>query len=105
MKGKVRSNEPPSTPSTPRSKRLRGFGGGVRVGIRNVQVLHLDLKAVDGNYVDLRYFVDNPNQYERRSLCFQRIIRLLGGGCITGWMEAIAGCNLCWISIAAKAWY
>ncbi|PLZ15363.1 hypothetical protein CEN49_26100 [Fischerella thermalis CCMEE 5273] len=36
--------------------------------IRNVQVLHLDLKAVDGNYVELRYFVDNPNQYARRSL-------------------------------------
>ncbi|WP_180976769.1 hypothetical protein [Fischerella thermalis] len=27
-----------------------------------MQVLHPDLKAVDGNYVDLRYFVNNPNQ-------------------------------------------
>jgi tetratricopeptide (TPR) repeat protein len=31
-----------------------------------VQILHLDLKAVAENYVELRYFVDNPNQYERR---------------------------------------
>ncbi|WP_278561708.1 hypothetical protein [Fischerella thermalis] len=67
-----------------------------------MQVLHPDLKAVDGNYVDLRYFVNNPNQYERRSLCFQRIIRLLGGGCITGWMGAIAGCNPYWIGIGGR---
>ncbi|MFN6518952.1 MAG: hypothetical protein RMY29_031285 [Nostoc sp. CreGUA01] len=31
-----------------------------------MQTLHLDLKPVAENYVELRYFVDNPNQYEKR---------------------------------------
>ena len=30
--------------------------------------LHLDLKAVAGNYVELRYFTDNYNKYEKRFL-------------------------------------
>ncbi|MER3493899.1 MAG: hypothetical protein C4323_17240 [Mastigocladus sp. ERB_26_2] len=40
-----------------------------------MQVLHFDLKAVDGNYVELRYFVDNPKQYERRSLCLKNLLQ------------------------------
>ncbi|PMB42496.1 hypothetical protein CEN41_14995 [Fischerella thermalis CCMEE 5330] len=43
-----------------------------------MQVLHLALKAVDGNYVELRYFVDNPNQYERRSLPLSEVEDLIG---------------------------
>ncbi|WP_243713836.1 CHAT domain-containing protein [Nostoc sp. 106C] len=31
-----------------------------------MQTLHLDLKPVDGNYVELRYFIDNPNEYQKR---------------------------------------
>ena len=33
-----------------------------------MQILHLDLKAVAGNYVELRYFTDNYNQYTKRTL-------------------------------------
>lgn len=42
-----------------------------------MQTLHLDLKPVDDNYVELRYFVDNPNQYEKRSLCLTEIADLI----------------------------
>ncbi|WP_414581184.1 tetratricopeptide repeat protein [Scytonema sp. PCC 10023] len=42
-----------------------------------MKVLHLDLKQVAGSYVELRYFVDNPNQYERRSLPLEQIADLL----------------------------
>jgi tetratricopeptide (TPR) repeat protein len=42
-----------------------------------VKVLHLDLKQVAGNYVELRYFVDNPNQYQPRSLPLEQIADLL----------------------------
>ncbi|MDZ8051588.1 MAG: tetratricopeptide repeat protein [Aulosira sp. ZfuVER01] len=42
-----------------------------------MQILHLDLKPVDENYVELRYFVDNPNQYERRSLALTEIADLI----------------------------
>ncbi|WYM03593.2 MAG: tetratricopeptide repeat protein [Gloeotrichia echinulata CP02] len=45
--------------------------------MRNVQILHLDLKLVAENYVDLRYFVDNPNQYEKRSLPLSQIRDLI----------------------------
>jgi CHAT domain-containing protein/tetratricopeptide (TPR) repeat protein len=38
-----------------------------------VRILHLDLKLVADNSVELRYFFDNPNQYERRSLSLQDI--------------------------------
>ncbi len=31
-----------------------------------MQIIHLELKHIAGDYVELRYFVDNPNQYERR---------------------------------------
>ncbi|OKH14298.1 hypothetical protein NIES592_09480 [Fischerella major NIES-592] len=43
-----------------------------------MQVLHLALKAVDGNYVELRYFVDNPNEYERRLLPLSEVEDLIG---------------------------
>ena len=42
-----------------------------------MKVLHLDLKQVAGNCVELRYFVDNPNQYQRRSLPLEQIADLL----------------------------
>nr|MDZ8047224.1 tetratricopeptide repeat protein [Nostoc sp. DedQUE02] len=42
-----------------------------------MQTLHLDLKPVDENYVELRYFVDNPNQYEKRSLPLSEIADLI----------------------------
>jgi len=42
-----------------------------------VQILHLDLKAVAGNYVELRYFTDNYNKYERRTLPLSEITDLI----------------------------
>ena len=42
-----------------------------------MQILHLDLKAVSGNYVELRYFTDNYNQYERRTLPLSEINDLI----------------------------
>ena len=42
-----------------------------------MQILHLDLKAVDGNYVELRYFTDNYNKYERRTLPLSEISDLI----------------------------
>jgi len=39
--------------------------------------LHLDLKAVAGNYVELRYFTDNYNKYEKRSLSLSEITDLI----------------------------
>ncbi|BAY12917.1 tetratricopeptide repeat protein [Calothrix sp. NIES-2098] len=42
-----------------------------------MQTLHLDLKAIADNYVELRYFVDNPNEYERRSLPLTEIADLI----------------------------
>ncbi|MBE8997276.1 tetratricopeptide repeat protein [Nostoc sp. LEGE 12447] len=42
-----------------------------------MQTLHLDLKPVDENYVELRYFIDNPNKYERRSLPLSEIADLI----------------------------
>ncbi|MFK0729938.1 MAG: CHAT domain-containing protein, partial [Gloeotrichia echinulata HAB0833] len=45
--------------------------------MQNVQILHLDLKLVAENYVQLRYFVDNPNQYQERSLPLSQISDLI----------------------------
>ena len=42
-----------------------------------MQTLHLDLKPVDENYVELRYFIDNPNQYEKRSLSLTEVADLI----------------------------
>ena len=42
-----------------------------------MQILHLDLKAVSGNYVELRYFTDNYNKYEKRSLPLSEITDLI----------------------------
>ena len=42
-----------------------------------MQILHLDLKAVAGNYVELRYFTDNYNKYEKRSLPLSEITDLI----------------------------
>ena len=42
-----------------------------------MQTLHLDLKSVAENYVELRYFVDNSNQYEKRALCLTEIADLI----------------------------
>jgi hypothetical protein len=42
-----------------------------------MQTLHLDLKHIAHDYVELRYFVDNPKQYERRSLSLTEIADLI----------------------------
>ena len=42
-----------------------------------MQILHLDLKAVASNYVELRYFTDNYNKYEKRSLSLSEITDLI----------------------------
>jgi CHAT domain-containing protein len=42
-----------------------------------VKTLHLDLKPVGDNYAELRYFFDNPNQYQRRSLPLLEIADLI----------------------------
>ncbi|MGM3306443.1 tetratricopeptide repeat protein [Anabaena sp. WFMT] len=42
-----------------------------------MQILHLDLKAVAGNYVELRYFTDNYNKNEKRSLPLSEITDLI----------------------------
>jgi tetratricopeptide (TPR) repeat protein len=44
-----------------------------------MQTLHLDLKLVADNYVELRYFFDNPNDYQRRSLPLSEIADLIQG--------------------------
>ncbi|HEY9649931.1 MAG TPA: tetratricopeptide repeat protein [Coleofasciculaceae cyanobacterium] len=42
-----------------------------------MKTLHLDLKLAGDNYVELRYFCDNPNQYEKRSLPLGQIADLI----------------------------
>ncbi len=42
-----------------------------------MQILHLDLKPVDENYVELRYFIDNPDKYKKRSLPLSEIADLI----------------------------
>ncbi|WP_293332880.1 tetratricopeptide repeat protein [Microcoleus sp. CAWBG58] len=43
-----------------------------------MKILHLDLKTVQGNYVEFRYFLDNPNHYESMRLCLTEIDDLIG---------------------------
>jgi len=42
-----------------------------------VRALHLDLKPIADNYVDIRFFEDNHNQYQRRSLPLDQIADLI----------------------------
>jgi tetratricopeptide (TPR) repeat protein len=42
-----------------------------------MKILHLDLKSVQDNYVEFRYFLDNPNDYESRRLCLTEIADLI----------------------------
>ena len=42
-----------------------------------MQILHLDLKPVGENYVELRYFFDKANQYQRRSLPLDTIAEVI----------------------------
>ncbi|MBD1834212.1 tetratricopeptide repeat protein [Cyanobacteria bacterium FACHB-472] len=42
-----------------------------------MQTLHLDFKLTVDNYVELRYFFDNPNDYQRRSLPLSEIADLI----------------------------
>ncbi len=42
-----------------------------------MQTFRLDLKAVAGNYVELRYFTDNYNKYETRKLPLSEISDLI----------------------------
>ncbi len=44
-----------------------------------MQTLHLNLKLVADNYVELRYFFDNPNDYQRQSLPLSEIADLIQG--------------------------
>ncbi|BCL35694.1 tetratricopeptide repeat protein [Nostoc sp. MS1] len=39
--------------------------------------LHIDLKLVAENYVELRYFIDNPNEYQPRRLSLSEIADLI----------------------------
>ena len=43
-----------------------------------MKILHLDLKTVQGNYVEFRYFLDNPNDYKSMRLCLTEIENLIG---------------------------
>ncbi|WP_233467127.1 CHAT domain-containing protein [Dolichospermum flos-aquae] len=36
-------------------------------------ILHIDLRKIDNNYVELRYFRDNPNQYDSRQVSLNEI--------------------------------
>ncbi|MEG4022010.1 tetratricopeptide repeat protein, partial [Microcoleus sp. S13C4] len=42
-----------------------------------MKILHLDLKSLQDNYVEFRYFLDNPNHYESRRLCLTEIADLI----------------------------
>ena len=42
-----------------------------------MQILHLDLKPIQDNYVELRYFEGNPNDYQSRSLPLTEITDLI----------------------------
>ena len=42
-----------------------------------MQILHLDLKSAGEDYVELRFFVDNPNHYDSRPLPLAEIADLL----------------------------
>jgi len=42
-----------------------------------MKILHLDLKSVQDNYVEIRYFLDNPNPYEPKRLCLTEIADLI----------------------------
>ena len=42
-----------------------------------MKILHLDLKSVQDNYVEFRYLLDNPNDYEPKRLCLTEIADLL----------------------------
>ena len=42
-----------------------------------MQILHINLKPIAGDRVELRYFFDNPNQYQARSLELNEIKELI----------------------------
>ena len=42
-----------------------------------MKILHLDLKTVQGDYVEFRYFLDNPNNYSSRRLSLTAIADLI----------------------------
>ncbi len=42
-----------------------------------MQILHLDLKSIGDEYVELRYFWDNPNDYKSRRLPLAKIAELI----------------------------
>ena len=48
-----------------------------KIRLINMKILHLDLKSVQDNYVEFRYFLDNPNHYESRRLCLTEIADLI----------------------------
>ncbi|MEG5037948.1 tetratricopeptide repeat protein, partial [Microcoleus sp. B3-C5] len=42
-----------------------------------MRILHLDLKTVQSDYVEFRYFLDNPNNYQSRRLSLTEIADLI----------------------------
>src|SRR4028118_337809 len=48
-----------------------------KIKLITMKILHLDLKSVQDNYVEIRYFLDNPNPYESRRLCLTEIADLI----------------------------
>ena len=42
-----------------------------------MQILHFDLKLIQDNYVELRFFENNPNNYQSRSLALTEIADLI----------------------------
>ena len=42
-----------------------------------MKILHLDLKTIQGDYVEFRYFLDNPNNYQSRRLSLTEIADLI----------------------------
>ena len=42
-----------------------------------MQTLHMSLQPHDQEYVELRYFFDNPNQYQERLLPAQELADLI----------------------------
>jgi len=40
-------------------------------------MLHINLKKIAGNYVEQSLFTDNLNQYQRRSLVDEKVLKLI----------------------------
>ncbi|MBC6453480.1 MAG: hypothetical protein GDA43_09865 [Hormoscilla sp. SP5CHS1] len=47
------------------------------LGMTTMQIIHLYLKLLGEDYAELRYFLDNPNQYQSRRLLLADIAELI----------------------------